>query len=146
MQTSKSNSKFRNYLSFLLKLNFYLLILLNYSLNTFAQSKPWPVPSGALSIKNPLAVDPSVIKTGKTLYMSYCAPCHGNSGKGDGIAAATLNPKPANHTSPVIQAESDGSLFYKITEGRTPMPQYKTALTDAQRWALVTYIKTLGKK
>ena len=128
------------------KHSFLVFILLNYSISTFAQSKPWPVTSTASTTKNPLGVDASIIKTGKTLYMSYCAPCHGNSGKGDGIAAATLNPKPANHTSPIIQAEPDGSLFYKITTGRTPMPTYKATLTDAQRWALVCYIKTLGKK
>ena len=128
------------------KLSFTLLLLLNCSVSTFAQSKPWPVPSTAVNTKNPIVADANIIKTGKTLYVSYCAPCHGNSGKGDGIAAATLNPKPANHTSAIIQAESDGSLFYKITTGRTPMPTYKTALTDAQRWTLVCYIKTLGMK
>ena|SRR5437868_8299523 len=121
-------------------------LLLIFNQFIYAQSKPWPVPSSAVNNKNPLSKDASTIKTGKTLYATYCSPCHGNTGKGDGAAAAALNPKPANHTSDVIQAESEGSLFYKISEGRTPMPQYKLALTEAQRWALVSYIKTLGKK
>ena len=116
------------------------------SIVSYSQSKPWPVPASALNNKNPLSNDANTIKAGKTLYSAYCAPCHGNSGKGDGAAAIALNPKPANHTSDIIQAESDGSLFYKISEGRTPMPQYKASLTEAQRWSLVSYIKTLGKK
>lgn len=111
-----------------------------------AQSRPWPVPSDKLNAKNIVSVDATTIKNGRTLYLSYCAPCHGNSGKGDGAAAAALNPKPANHTSSAIQAEAEGSLFYKISEGRTPMPSYKATLTDVQRWTLVAYIKSLGKK
>jgi len=146
MKSPLKNSNIGKSFILLCKHSIFLLILFNLSNTAFAQSKPWPVPSTAVNTKNPLVVDASIIKTGKTLYMSYCAPCHGNSGKGDGIAAATLNPKPANHTSPIIQAEPDGSLFYKITVGRTPMPTYKATLTDAQRWTLVCYIKTLGKK
>ena len=124
-----------------------LLILSPFAaIHINAQSKPWVVPQSALSKKNPLDGDPATIKVGKTVYMSNCSPCHGNTGKGDGPAAAALNPKPANHTSALIQAEADGSLFYKISEGRTPMPQYKAVLSETQRWALVSYIKTLGKK
>lgn len=127
----------------------YVLLVIFLSLTTLcinAQSKPWLVPQAALSKKNPLGNDAATIKIGKTVYVANCSPCHGTSGKGDGPAAAALNPKPANHTSAIIQAEPDGSLFYKISEGRTPMPQYKAVLTENQRWALVSYIKTLGKK
>jgi mono/diheme cytochrome c family protein len=37
-------------------------------------------------------------------------------------------------------------LFYKISEGNSPMPPYKASLTEAQRWDLVDYIRTLAKK
>ncbi len=111
-----------------------------------AQSKPWAVPSNKINTKNPLAEDANASKNGKVLYMASCAPCHGNGGKGDGIASAALSIKPANHTSSAIQAEPEGSLFYKISEGRNPMPAYKTVFTEPQRWALVSFIKTLRKK
>lgn len=111
-----------------------------------AQSKPWPVPQAALNVKNPLANNANSVKTGKSMYISLCAPCHGNKGKGDGLAAASIKPKPADHTSAAIQAESDGSLFYKISEGRSPMPQYKNAISESDRWALINYIRTLAKK
>lgn len=116
-----------------------------YSVCSWGQQKPWPVPSNMVALSNPYKGDANSVKQGKVLYMSYCAPCHGNSGKGDGPAAAALNPKPANHTSSAIQQEPDGSLFYKLSEGRKPMPTYKTTLTDAQRWSLINYIKSLGK-
>lgn len=111
-----------------------------------AQSKTWMVPKEASSRSNPLSGDQASINSGKALYQTYCTPCHGNQGKGNGIAAVSLKPKPADHTSDMIQSESDGSLFYKISEGRTPMPSYKAAFTESQRWALVNYIRTLAKK
>ncbi|MDE3145172.1 MAG: c-type cytochrome [Bacteroidota bacterium] len=112
-----------------------------------AQSaKPWIAPASASQVKNPFAGDANAAKEGKKLYVTYCTPCHGNTGKGDGIAAAALNPKPANHTSEAVQNEPDGSLYWKMTEGRGPMISYKQLLKDNQRWQLVCYIKTLGKK
>lgn len=35
---------------------------------------------------------------GQEMYVSYCAPCHGRSGKGDGPAAPALTPKPSDLT------------------------------------------------
>lgn len=112
-----------------------------------AQSNSWPVPSDAVNVKNPEPSDEASIKNGKTLYHTYCAPCHGDKGKGDGPASASLNPKPADHTSAMVQAESDGTIYYKITEGRahTAMPPFKAVLHPDQRWAIVNYMRTLGK-
>lgn len=114
--------------------------------SVYAQSKTWPVPKDVLAIKNPYANDEGSVKSGKLLYVKYCVTCHGDKGKGNGIAAAALNPKPADHTSAALQAEPDGSLYYKVTNGRTPMPQFKTTLNDAQRWTLISYIRTLAAK
>ncbi|WP_456376255.1 c-type cytochrome, partial [Lutibacter sp.] len=50
------------------------------------------------------------IKEAKKLYASMCVICHGNKGKGDGIAGAALSPKPANFTSKKIQTQTDGAL------------------------------------
>ena len=111
-----------------------------------AQNKSWVAPLSAKSIKNPFSADKSAAAQGKTLYIANCAPCHGNGGKGDGPAAAALNPKPANHTSAAVQGETNGSLYWKLTTGHNPMPSYKTILTDKQRWALVSFIRTLATK
>ena len=111
---------------------------------TLAQGK-WVAPSSADNVKNPNAGNANAAKEGKTLYLSYCTPCHGERGKGDGVAGGALSPKPANHTSAVVQGQSDGALFWKITEGRGPMASYKASLTDKQRWNLVSFIRTLKK-
>jgi mono/diheme cytochrome c family protein len=105
----------------------------------------WVAPAEATAQKNPLDGNTAVLPEAKKLYTTMCAPCHGDKGRGDGPAAAALNPHPADHSSKSVQAESDGSLFYKMTTGRGPMQSFKTKLTDAQRWSLVNYIRTLKK-
>jgi mono/diheme cytochrome c family protein len=39
------------------------------------------------------------VDRGKVVYKEYCAQCHGATGKGDGPAAAGLEPKPAVHAN-----------------------------------------------
>ncbi len=81
---------------------------------------------------------------GKKLAETNCVSCHGASGKGDGPAAAALTPKPADWTSAKVQGESDGELFWKISNGRGPMPPWKH-LSEKDRWDLVSYVKSLKK-
>ena len=108
-----------------------------------AHRQRWNEPAGSETVKNPLTDIASAADSGKITYKKICSVCHGNSGKGDGIAAAGLNPKPANHTSVEIQKQSDGAIFWKTTTGRPPMAGYEKTFTAAQRWALVNYIRTL---
>ncbi len=121
---------------------FFMLIFLSFQ--TLAQTK-WVAPKAADDLKNPIVGNTDALKEGKTLYVSYCTPCHGEKGKGDGVAAASLSTKPADHSSDYVQKQSDGALFWMITEGRNPMPTYKQAFSDQQRWELVDYIRTLAK-
>jgi len=113
--------------------------------NINAQSAKWVAPKETDDLKNPLAGNNTSLKEGKTLYMSYCTPCHGDKGRGDGVAAASLSVKPADHSSDNVQKETDGALYWMITQGRNPMPTYQQTLSDNQRWELVAYIRTLGR-
>ena len=107
---------------------------------------PWVSPASADQIKNPIQGDAEATKAGKKLYKTYCSTCHGETGKGDGAAAVALNPKPAKFTDEAIQTQTDGAIYWKMTEGRAPMASYKTGLKEEQRWQLVNYIRELGKK
>ena len=75
-----------------------------------------------------------------------CAICHGESGKGNGSASVALDPHPANFLSIKVRHESDGAIFWKMSEGRPPMAGYKALLTEQQRWQLVAYIRKLEEK
>lgn len=104
----------------------------------------WVAPKEADAILNPLKSNADATAKGKLLYAQYCTVCHGEKGKGDGIGGMTLVPKPANHTTAKFQAQTDGAIFWKLTNGRPPMASYKVALKDEQRWQLVDYMRTLA--
>jgi mono/diheme cytochrome c family protein len=102
----------------------------------------WKAPADAKATKNPV----KGVGNAKKNIETNCVTCHGPNGKGDGPAAAALPPpKPADWTSPKIAAESDGELFWKISNGRGAMPPWKH-LPDKDRWEIVNYIRTLQKK
>ena len=120
------------------------LITCNYA-SAQTQTGKWVAPATADALKNPQAGNATAVKDGKALYISYCSPCHGEKGKGDGVAGGALSPKPANHTSPLVQNQTDGAIFWKLSEGRNAMAAYKNSLTETQRWNLVCFIRSLKK-
>ena len=105
----------------------------------------WIAPASANKIKNPLKDIAKASKEGKGIFNSQCFTCHGTDGKGDGPAAMSLNPKPANLTSKPVQQQTDGAIFWKLTNGNSPMPPFKYSLSENQRWELVDYIRQLSK-
>ncbi len=105
----------------------------------------WVAPASADKIENPVKGDEGAIKEGKILFKQMCSICHGDKGKGDGIAGAALTPKPTNFTTEKMQGQTDGAIYWKMTEGRAPMAAYKDILKEEQRWQLVNYIRTLKK-
>lgn len=111
---------------------------------SFQKRPQWTAPPSADELKNPYSGDTSATSAGKSLFAHHCIACHGPKGKGDGIAGIGLNPPPGNLASQKVQTQSDGAIFWKITEGNPPMASYKTTLTVDQRWQLVNYIRVLG--
>jgi mono/diheme cytochrome c family protein len=107
-------------------------------------AQEWKVPSRATKKKNPIAAEEKSIARGKAIYRKECRTCHGESGRGDGPKATDLQKRPSNLADPKIRDQTDGTLFYKITEGRTPMPAFDKTLKDDQRWDLVNYLRTLA--
>jgi len=102
-------------------------------------------PPSADAKANPIKGDAAATAEGGKIYQSNCAICHGNKGLGDGVAAAGLSKPPANHSSAAVQKLTDGAIFWKISEGNSPMPAYKAVYSETQRWQLVNYIRTLAK-
>lgn len=105
----------------------------------------WEAPAAEKAKKNPLPATAAIVAQGKKVADVNCVSCHGAKGKGDGAASAALNPKPADWTSKKVQAESDGEIFWKLSNGRGAMPAWKF-LPENDRWALVGYIRSLGGK
>jgi len=108
--------------------------------------KHFAAPKTADAVNNPLKGNATATAEGQKIYVTYCTPCHGQKGKGDGVASAGLSKQPANHTSAAVQEQTDGAIFWELSEGNNPMPAYKKSLSETQRWQLVNFIRTLAKK
>ena len=121
------------------------IIFVSASSFIFRKEGKWEAPKEADNIKNPLQDSSIATADGKKLYTKMCVICHGNKGKGDGVAGMALKPRPTNLISSDVQQQTDGAIYWKITEGRAPMAAYKASLSDEQRWQLVNYIRQLIK-
>lgn len=88
-----------------------------------------------------------IIEKGKTLFATNCSSCHGTEGKGDGLAAAALNPAPRNFHS--LEGWTNGrdfnSMYSTLQNGvpGTGMIAYEY-LPVEDRISIIQYIRTFG--
>ncbi|MDI6769019.1 MAG: c-type cytochrome [Anaerolineales bacterium] len=91
------------------------------------------------------------VAKGALIYADKCAACHGLQGRGDGPQAAALSRAPANFTDRVGAAHQNWmskatgiGLYRAISEGVAPnMPGFSPELSEADRVALVAYLRSL---
>jgi mono/diheme cytochrome c family protein len=89
---------------------------------------------------------------GKDLYTKHCGGCHGPGGKGDGPAAAALNPKPADLTNKTsVGALKDEYLFDLLQKGgpavgKSPlMVSFRSKLKEGEIRDVIAYVRSLAK-
>ena len=112
----------------------------------WSDSGPWVAPPEVRNLADPIQPSPAELTAAKQLYLDRCARCHGDQGKGDGPDAGMYKTPPGVLSNPdTVGRETDGELFWKIQEGRRPMPGFKKELTPNQCWELVNFIRTLTK-
>lgn len=127
------------------------IFLVTFSFGSLsAQEKPkgkeWKVSEADAKIKSSVKSDDATIAAGKDIWSQQCKSCHGAKGLGDGAKAEKLEISCGDFSSKDIQSLSDGALYWKITEGRKPMPSFKEKLSDTERWQVVAYMRTLAAK
>jgi mono/diheme cytochrome c family protein len=104
---------------------------------------PKPGSPEAAALKNPEKVTDFSLLTGRELFGIYCTPCHGASGKGDGLVAKKFVPTPADISSTGHGSQPEGELFAIVTHGQDGMPPFRSDLTAKERWLVVAWLKTL---
>ncbi|MEO8884987.1 MAG: cytochrome c [Mucilaginibacter sp.] len=110
------------------------------------QPKPWPVPDKNAKMPNTVKSNGESIAAGKALWNMHCSSCHGKTGLGDGSKSAQLKTQPQDLSKAALQSQSDGSLAFKISEGRDDMPSFKKKIPDQEDiWNLVNFVRTLKK-
>lgn len=106
----------------------------------------WSAPAKAKAMPNPIPATPQAIGAGMSVYMDRCQNCHGEDGNGKGERADKLSIQPSDFTDAhAMSAQTDGELFWKISEGHRPMPAFKKKLSEQERWQLVDYIRTFSQ-
>ncbi|NDJ54736.1 MAG: cytochrome c [Chloroflexi bacterium] len=91
----------------------------------------------------PMDVDRELIAEGQVQYESFCTPCHGFAGYGDGILNEEGFPPPASYHTDELRAQPAGYYFDVISNGRGNMLGYGARIEPADRWAIVAYIRAL---
>jgi mono/diheme cytochrome c family protein len=123
-----------------------LLVLAAFTM-AFAPSpngKPWDIPAKYKSMKNPSAG--KNIDLGKATYAKHCKSCHGAAGLGDGPKAKQLKTSCGDFSTKEFQGRADGVLYYQSFIGRDEMPNFeKKILTEEERWAVISFMRTMGK-
>ena len=116
--------------------------------DTLAKISPIEEPAGNESKQHELYKDakPELLAYGKNLYAMQCQTCHGADGKGDGPAAAALDPKPRDFTAGYWkQGGVPSQIFNTVSNGipGSPMAPF-SSLSVKDRWALVHYVHSLA--
>jgi mono/diheme cytochrome c family protein len=94
----------------------------------------------AADVKSPVRATKESIERGRDRFKIYCAVCHGNTGKGDGIVGKKYVP-PTDLTSVYVQNKEPGQIYYAITYGGLGiMPKYADSMSPEDRWHIANYI------
>jgi len=122
-----------------------IAVALTAAVHVFTERREWMIPPEAKVMKNPVKVTDAVLQAVRPVYRENCAQCHGESGRGDGREARSHSTLPPDFAElGRIANQEDGVLFYKISEGKRPMPSFRRRLTEEQRWELVWLVRSLA--
>lgn len=116
-----------------------LVIILMAGLKTTAQE--WEVSEDKQQRLAPFAFNDQSVLAGEELYNTNCLSCHGNPGQGN---YQQLDPIPGDPATEKIQSNSDGSIYYKIYEGKGLMPSFRNILSLEEIWEIVAYIRSFN--
>lgn len=105
------------------------------------------------NISNPIKNKDIAAHLGKSKYASFCAYCHGATGKGDGVVITDANleegeegfPLPPDLTAKATVEKTDGRLFHILSAGQNLMFPVASKLSETERWAIVAFIRKMQK-
>ena len=121
----------------------HFLLIISLCSFWIGKAQSWEAPKDTKKIKNKILNNSESINKGGAIFKSLCIACHGETGKGDVPAMQSLNPKPADLTIKSFQKQTDGEIFWKISEGKGLMASYKNILSENDRWNVINYLRTI---
>ncbi len=115
----------------------FLSAVLLFSCAQLVLGQDWVIPDAESNVSNPSPYILENVETGKDLYTINCKSCHGDPGKNNPLA---LVPTPVDVASERMHLNTEGALYYKITNGRGIMPPFEGSISEENRWKLVNFI------
>jgi hypothetical protein len=92
----------------------------------------------------PVHVTADFIELGHQKFTIFCAVCHGATGNGSGLTKIGYKMTTVRDlTDDYTRAKTEGEIFTTITYGHGKMGPYGDRLTPVERWAVVSYVRTL---
>ena len=104
---------------------------------------PMSLEQATIREHNPLQPTPENLAKGKEQFNTYCAPCHGTSGQGNGSVAHILAKPPKNLVTGTSKDLPDGYIYGAIRDGVLSMPSYSEEMPAEQRWQVIMYIRSM---
>lgn len=98
---------------------------------------------GQLAATLPVSVDRQLLARGQERYNIFCAPCHDQTGAGNGMIVQRGLKQPPSFHQERLREIPVGHLYDVITNGFGVMYSYSSRVSVADRWAIVAYIKAL---
>jgi hypothetical protein len=102
-----------------------------------------------LEVKSLIAQTPKHLAEGKVLFTTFCSPCHGITGQGDGLVVQHGYPPPPSYSKGqssrggAMKDLSDGKIYHTITYGVNAMGSYASQVAPEERWKIVMYVHHL---
>lgn len=96
------------------------------------------------TLRNPFTTgDATASERGAAVFGSFCTPCHGASGAGNGPVVARGFPAPPSLLAPKARGLKDGQIFHILTYGQGNMPAYATQISPEDRWKAILQVRAL---
>jgi len=91
----------------------------------------------------PLPITRPLLERGRQRFEINCAPCHGETGDGNGIVVQRGFPAPPSYHIDRLRDAPAGHFFDVMTRGYGVMFSYASRVSPEDRWAIVAYIRAL---
>jgi mono/diheme cytochrome c family protein len=91
----------------------------------------------------PVKVTADLLARGQAQYQVFCAPCHGRTGRGDGMIVQRGFKKPSSYHVDRLRQMPIGYFYDVMTIGFGAMSDYSAQVTPEDRWAIAAYVRTL---
>ena len=117
---------------------FFLLTILPW-MKISAQT--WIVPDEAKTKVSPFIFTKETAEKGQSIYQKNCQSCHGIPRQNN---PAKIIPDPGDPAAKKYQSQKDGEMFWKVTSGKTPMPQFQNILSEEERWNVISFVRSFN--